>query len=76
MSFLRPNGVSAVYSYDEANRLTLIFVAGISWLIAIPLLSTYFEGARLVDVLAAVGWLFLAACCVVYMYGFFYWKDD
>lgn len=53
----------------------LIFVVGVIWVFGMPFVASSFEGSQLVKVLSFGGWLFLAVCCLIYMYGFTHWKD-
>jgi hypothetical protein len=53
----------------------LIFVIGFIWITGTPIFSNLFERSLLLEILTFGGWVFLAVSCIVYMYGFFYWKD-
>lgn len=54
----------------------LIFIVGIIWVFGMPFIPKSLEGTWFVYVLGFGGWLFLAVCCIIYMYGFKHWKGE
>jgi len=53
----------------------LIFSGSVLWIAALVILPAIFGELQFLSELAIAGWVFLAVCSLIYMYGFIFWKD-